>query len=94
MVTTIVILSIVLAISLFVNLNQLRKQEAVSEYVDELESSNTEYFTFFSSLKTRVGESNSKLKQLDRLGSFEADDETGFIFAEMKDIFDSLNKGF
>jgi|TARA_R110000787_G_scaffold34802_1_gene89860 hypothetical protein len=94
MVTTIVILSIVLAISLFVNLNQLRKQEAVSEYVDELESSNTEYFTFFSSLKTRVGESNSKLKQLDRLGSFEADDETGFIFEEMKDIFDSLNKGF
>jgi hypothetical protein len=94
MVTTIVILSIVLAISLFVNLNQLRKQEAVSEYIDELESSNTEYFTFFSSLKTRVGESNSKLKQLDRLGSFEADDETGFIFAEMKDIFDSLNKGF
>tara|TARA_R100001377_G_C3175125_1_gene104528 strand:+ start:360 stop:644 length:285 start_codon:yes stop_codon:yes gene_type:complete len=94
MVTTIVILSIVLAISLFVNINQLRKQEAVSEYIDELESSNTEYFTFFSSLKTRVGESNSKLKQLDRLGSFEADDETGFIFAEMKDIFDSLNKGF
>ena len=94
MVTTIVILSIVLAISLFVNLNQLRKQEAVSEYIDELESSNTEYFTFFSSLKTRVGESNSKLKQLDRLGSFEADDETGFIFEEMKDIFDSLNKGF
>ena len=94
MVTTIVILSIVLAISLFVNLNQLRKQEAVSEYVDELESSNTEYFTFFSSLKTRVGESNSKLKQLDRLGSFEADDETGFVFAEMKDIFDDLNKGF
>ena len=94
MVTTIVILSVVLAMSLFVNLNQLRKQEAVSEYIDELESSNTEYFTFFSSLKTRVGESNSKLKQLDRLGSFEADDETGFIFAEMKDIFDSLNKGF
>ena len=94
MVTTIVILSIVLAISLFVNLNQLRKQEAVSEYIDELESSNTEYFTFFSSLKTRVGESNSKLKQLDRLGSFEADDETGFVFAEMKDIFDDLNKGF
>ena len=94
MVTTIVILSIVLAISLFVNLNQLRKQESHSEYIEELESSNTEYFTFFSSLKTRVGESNSKLKQLDRLGSFEADDETGFIFEEMKDIFDSLNKGF
>jgi len=94
MVTTIVVLSIVLAISLFVNFNQLRKQEANSEYISELEDSNVEYYTFFSNLKTRVGESNSKLKQLDRLGSFEADDETGFIFEEMKDIFDSLNKGF
>jgi len=94
MVTTIVILSIVLAISLFVNLNQLRKQESNSEYISELENSNVEYYTFFTGLKARVGESNSKLKQLDRLGSFEADDETGFIFEEMKDIFDSLNKGF
>lgn len=94
MVTTIVILSIVLAMSLFVNLNQLRKQESQSEYIEELESSNAEYYTFFTSLKTRVGESNSKLKQLDRLGSFEADDETGFVFKEMKDIFDDLNKGF
>ena len=94
MVTTIVILSIVLAISLFVNLNQLRKQESNSEYISELENSNVEYYTFFTTLKGRVGESNSKLKQLDRLGSFEADDETGFIFEEMKDIFDDLNKGF
>jgi len=94
MVTTIVILSIVLAISLFVNLNQLRKQESNSEYISELEDSNVEYYTFFTGLKTRIGESNSKLKQLDRLGSFAADDETGFIFEEMKDIFDSLNKGF
>ena len=94
MITTIVVISIVLAISLFVNINQLRKQEAQSEYIEELENSNTEYYTFFQKLKTQVGESNSKIKQLDRLGSFEADDETGFIFQEMKDIFDSLSKGF
>jgi len=94
MITTIIVISIVLAISLFVNINQLRKQESQSEYIDELENSNTEYYTFFQKLKTQVGESNSKIKQLDRLGSFEADDETGFIFQEMKDIFDSLNKGF
>tara|TARA_R110002050_G_scaffold105096_1_gene214647 strand:- start:77 stop:361 length:285 start_codon:yes stop_codon:yes gene_type:complete len=94
MVTTIVVLSIVLAISLFVNLNQLRKQESNSEYISELENSNVEYYTFFTNLKARIGESNSKLKQLDRLGSFEADDETGFIFEEMKDIFDRLSKGF
>ena len=94
MITTIVILSILLVISVFGNINQLRKQEAQSEYIDELENSNTEYYTFFQRLKTRVGESNSRLRQIDRVGSFEADDETGFAFRELKDIYDDLNRGF
>ena len=94
MITTIVVLSLVLIVSLFVNINQLRKQESSADYVEELENSNTEYYTFFSTLKTRIGESNSKLRQIDRLGSFEADDETGFIFKELQDILDDLNKGF
>ena len=94
MVTTIIILSVALAISIFVNVNQLRKQESQSEYIEELENSNTEYYNFFTRLKTRVGEGNSRLKQIDRLGSFEADDETGFAFKELKDIYDDLNRGF
>ena len=94
MITTIIILSVILLISLFVNINQLRKQEAQSEYIEELENSNTEYYTFFSKLKTQISESNSKLKQIDRLGSFEADDETGFAFKELRDIYDNLNRGF
>ena len=92
--TIIIVLSVVLAISLFVNINQLRKQESQSDYIEELENSNTEYYTFFQRLKTQIGESNSKLKQIDRLGSFEADDETGFAFKELKDIYEDLNKGF
>ena len=94
MITTIIILSVILTISIFVNINPLRKQESLSEYVEELETSNTEYYTFFQSLKTKIGQSNSKLKQIDRLGSFEADDETGFAFTELKDIYDELNRGF
>jgi hypothetical protein len=94
MMTAIIILSVALAISIFVNVNQLRKQENQSEYIDELENSNTEYYTFYQKLKTQVGESNSKLKQIDRLGSFEADDETGFAFRELREIYDDLNRGF
>ena len=94
MITTIIILSVLLLISIFVNINQLRKQEAQTEYIEELESSNTEYYTFFQKLKTQIGEGNSRLKQIDRLGSFEADDETGFAFKELKDIYDDLNRGF
>jgi len=94
MITTIIILSVLLTASLLINFNQMRKQEALEEYINELENSNTDYYQFFSTLKSRMNESNSKLKQIDRLGSFEADDETGFIFTELRDIIDDLNKGF
>jgi len=94
MIVTIITLSVVLAISLYVNINQLRKQEAQSEYIEDLENSNTEYYTFFQNLKSRLNESSSKLKQIDRIGSFESDDETGFIFKELNDILDELNRGF
>ena len=94
MITTIVILSVLLTASIAVNINQLRKQESQSDYITDLENSNTEYYSFFQKLKTQIGESNSKLKQIDRLGSFEADDETGFAFKELKDIYDDLNRGF
>ena len=91
---TIIILSIILAISILINFNQMRKQEALESYIEELENSNTDYYQFFTTLKSRMNESNSKLKQIDRLGSFEADDETGFIFTELRDMIDELNKGF
>ena len=94
MITTIVILSVLLTASIAVNINQLRKQESQSDYINDLENSNTEYYNFFQKLKTQIGQSNSKLKQIDRLGSFEADDETGFAFKELKDIYDDLNRGF
>ena len=94
MITTIIILSVILIVSIFVNINQLRKQEAQTDYIEDLEKSNTEYYTFFQELKSRIGESNSKLRQIDRVGSFAADDETGFVFKELQDIMDDLNKSF
>ena len=91
---TIIVLSVVLLISILFNINLLRKLEASEDYVSDLENSNTEYYTFFDSIKKRMNQSNSKLKQIDRLGSFEADDETGFIFRELKDMVEKLNQGF
>jgi len=41
MITTIIILSILVLISIFVNINQLKKQEAQSDYIEDLEKSNT-----------------------------------------------------
>jgi hypothetical protein len=94
MLYAVIILSVVLVISILININLLRKIESNEDYIDDLEKSNTNYYTFFSELKTKVNNSNSHLKQIDRLGSFESDDETGFIFKEIKDIMNKLNQGF
>ena len=94
MITTIVILSVILLASMFVNINQLRKQEAQSDYIEELENSNTEYYNFFQQLKTKVGEANSQIRNADRLGAFEASDEVGTSFEIIREVMDDLNKGF
>jgi hypothetical protein len=68
--------------------------ETLEDNIEELVKNITEYDTFYDELKRRVNESNSRLKQIDRLGSFEADDETGVIFKELKDIVNDLNERF
>ena len=94
MTTTIIILSVVLAISLFVNINQLRKQESQEDYINELEKSNTEYYTFFTQLKTKISQANSEIRNADRIGAFEASDEIGDSFKMIKEVIDDLNRGF
>jgi hypothetical protein len=94
MITTIIILSVLLLTSIFVNINQLRKQESQTEYIEELENSNTEYYNFFSQLKTKMGEANSVIRNADRMGAFEASDEIGTSFKIIKEVIDDLNKGF
>ena len=94
MITTIIILSVILLTSIFVNINQLRKQESQADYIEELENSNTEYYNFFQQLKTKVGQANSQIKNADRLGAFEASDEIGTSFKIIKEVIEDLNRGF
>ena len=93
MITTIIILSIVLAVSLFVNINQLRKQEDHSDYIEDLEKSNLDYYNFFEQLKTKINQANSEIRNADRLGAFEASDEVGTSFKLIKEVMDDLNRG-
>jgi hypothetical protein len=94
MITTIIILSVGLLISIYVNINQMRKQESQEDYITDLETSNTEYYNFFQSLKTKLGEANSQIKNADRLGAFEASDEVGTSFQIIKEVMEDLNRGF
>ncbi len=93
MITTIIILSVILATSLFVNINQLRKQEQQSDYITDLENSNTEYYTFVEQLRTKINQANSEIKNADRIGAFEASDEVGSSFKLIREVMDDLNRG-
>ena len=91
---TIIILSVLLVSSILFIINLTRKIESNEDYIEELETSNTDFYQFFKDIKTQVNKSNSHLKQIDRLGSFESDDETGYVFKEINDIVEKLNKRF
>ena len=93
MITTIVILSVILAVSLFVNINQLKKQEDLSDYINDLEKSNTSYYDFLDQLKTKINQANSEIRNADRMGAFEASDEVGASFKLIKEVIDDLNRG-
>ena len=85
---------VLLIISGYVNYNLNKKLEEAEDYIEDLEKSNIDYYTWFNNFKTKIGNSQSKIKQVDRLGSFEADDETGFVFKTLKDVINDLNKEF
>ena len=93
MITTIIILSVILLISIFVNINQLRKQEDQSDYIGELEQSNLNYYDFLDKLKIKLNQANSEIRNADRLGAFEASDEVGTSFKIIREVMDDLNRG-
>ena len=93
-ITLVSLLVVVLSVATYIVRNLLKKMETLEDNIDELVKNITDYDAFYEDLKRRVNESNSRLKQIDRLGSFEADDETGIIFKELKDIVNELNERF
>ena len=90
-ITILSITTVTLAIMAF---RLMKRVEVMEDYVADVEKSNDEYFKFFSQLKKHVTDSYSHLKNIDRLGAFESDDETGYIYKELKKIIEALKQGF
>jgi hypothetical protein len=84
---TIIVLTICLGVSIFVNINLAKKYEYLEILAENSVETLLENEKFLTELKNRVLSQQSYLRQLDRIGSFEADDETGYFFKEMKYIF-------
>jgi hypothetical protein len=74
----------VLLITLYIIRNLLKKNEKQEDIL-------IEYLNYLDKISKIIIISDKKLKQLDYLGSFESDDETGIIFKSILEIQDILN---
>jgi len=77
----------IILISIYIIWNLLRKVERLE---DELNISEDLIDSAFNDFNDAL----AKLKQIDRQGAFEADDESGFIFGKIKEIIEKLNNQY
>lgn len=83
----IVILSVLTILFGYTTYNLLRKNERLE---DDLNDADEFVLSIFSNLEKAY----ERLQSVDRLGSFEADDESGFIFDKIKDILEEINNEY
>ena len=74
-----------LILQMYVIRNLLVKYEIMEE---ELEKTDEFFLEFYNDMKSAY----DRMKKIDRLGSFESDDESGFIFQQIKSSMEMLNK--
>ena len=85
MLVTIIILSLTTLVLGFSTFNLLRKNEAHEDVVLEQE-------LLISDIAQKIDQSMARMKELDRIGSFEADDETGVVFKNMYEVISQLEE--
>lgn len=85
MITAIIILSVLVIALGYTTYNLLRKFEKQEDIL-------ASYLTYLDQLSRVIEVADKKLKQIDARGSFEADDEVGFFFKQIKGLQDILNE--
>jgi hypothetical protein len=92
MILTIILLVILLGISIYVNVNLLKRNEQMEEAQDLIANDYEELYNKMLLFEAVIDDANKKLKEIDYKGSFESDDEVGFFFKELKNIQEDINK--
>ena len=80
-----ILLLILLFISVTVNVFLLITSKKLFNQIDILED-------WIINFKKSVENTYNKLKDIDNRGIFEKDDDVGFLFSDLKQIIESLNK--
>lgn len=83
MILLICILILIIALSAYGIINLLNQLEQLEEQVSF-------YIDVVDTVREKVLDVQVQLKEIDIKGSFEADDEVGFVFKEIKELADDL----
>jgi len=83
MTITIITISVLLLISIYINVNLLRKNEDISDAFVEQQ-------TLISIFRRKVEDTYEDIKVIDSRGAFESDDEIGTVFESIKSAVEIL----
>jgi hypothetical protein len=86
------ILGLMVVILGYTTFNLLRKLEKQEDTINNQATILASYLSYLNKLSDIIEFSSKKLKEVDRKGSFESDDEVGFFFEEIKQIQETLNQ--
>jgi len=81
----IIILGIMVVILGYTTFNLLRKNEQAEDII-------ISYIDFFNQMSNDIQESEEKLKEIDKQGTFQSDDEIGWFFNEIKKIQNNISR--
>lgn len=90
MLIALIVITVLLIVSFYVNINLYKKNELLETQVDKIESIETNSLNLVENLLITYIQVFTKLKRLDRLGGFESDDEVGFVFKTIKNTIEEL----
>lgn len=84
MILAIILLSLLVVVLGYTTFNLLRKNEKQEDIL-------AGYMSYLNKISDVIEASDKKLKEVDYKGSFESDDEIGFVFEQIKSIQTILN---
>ena len=84
----------VISVQLYVIYNLYNKYEKLENEYQSISNKSEEDSLFIFSIRNRIMSQRSYLKQLDRKGAFESDDEIGYFFKELKKIVNDISLYF
>lgn len=76
--------------SIYIIFNLLRKVEKYEDEMKDTEQYMEILIKYFDMMTIHSNNAYKRMQDIDKLGSFESDDETGYVFKEIKQIITEL----